>query len=141
MAMTVGSGQVTATISGNIATGFPTGATLIIRDAAAVGTLYTVPAGKTLYIMSAWCSGSQNIGNNNTGQLSVQADDGTSLKKLVGITGGQQVAGAVYSAGLGLFGSTAFSLPIPVAATKTVTLATSGTALVLPQGGFVGYEV
>lgn len=132
----------TVAVSGNVAVGFPVGATVVTRsgtNAGAVADLYIVTAGKTLYIINAWASGTA-FQVNAILTVSVQADvlgDGTY----------RQLCGANANNSTTLTGSTcncsvSFPIPIPIPATKKVqsNCTTPGGSSAVTVG-FTGYEI
>jgi hypothetical protein len=132
-------GTVTAAISGSVALGIPTGAVMVSRTTSqqnfgAAVDLYTVTAGKTLYILCAWSNACCTTAN-WTSAL-VQADTlGTGT--YYPLAGAFSVGTATTS--MPVVTTSNFSFPVPVPATKKVqfVVANAGQGL----GGFVGYEI
>jgi len=83
MSMSLGSGNVTASVTGSVSTNaavLPTGATQVVAtgDAsnASTDTLHTVTAGKTLYITAVTLVASGGSGTQSSAKLSVEFSSG-----------------------------------------------------------------
>jgi len=141
MGQAINTGSVTASIPGSVTfqQGIPVGATIVVRDGASNAAnvdLYTVTAGKTLYILSAWVCMTTGVGASNQGVF-VDADvlgDGN-YRKLIGCA----ETGTASYPGVGN-NAVSFPLAISVPATKKVRL-TGNLASIQNFGGFAGYEV
>ena len=141
MSQSLSSGAVTAAISGSVTTSSPTyppGAVQKAGANTAVGvqnsTVYTVTAGKVLYITSVSLSGACSAAA-QAPSISLQFDDGTSFQNLCGI----KLQGSTLNATNSSTGI-AFTIPVQVAATKTVRVScdnASGTSV----GSIIGYEL
>jgi hypothetical protein len=137
--MSYESGKVTASVTGSVNTNFPTipaGATLVFANfdaGAGTADIYTVTAGKTLYIAGAWCC-TAYLGASSA-KCKIQADClGTgSYKTLLD-------AYCYATASVPGFGNNSLSYnpPVTVPATKKVqsVIATSNCL-----GGFWGWEL
>lgn len=101
------------------------------RSGTAAGTLYTVPSGKLLIVMSAWVSLGQPSASPAAGTLSVQApseDTGTPTP-IVSASVGPSTGSA----------SASTSCWIRVPAGAVVSLAQTGATGATVAGGFMGY--
>lgn len=141
--MSYNSGLVTADVTGNIVsspTTIPAGATLVIKAATTSGggtaDVYTVTAGKTLYILSVWVTNALGSYAENP-QSSITADvlgDGV-YAPLCGV----DVIGA---ASVVTANANAASFPILVTVPATKKVQVTGTSAHSEvRGGFVGYEL
>jgi len=141
MTQSLNPGTVTANISGSVTTSapsLPTGATQVLRDYVGSGTapqtIYSVSAGKTLYIQAAFVALSD--GNVAGKSVAIEAD-------VLGDGNYRKLCGTKYDAVTN--GSTqcsmaiTFPIPVQVPATKVIR-----TALHTAQGviaGIIGYEL
>jgi hypothetical protein len=130
--------QANVTITGNSTMPtFPSGASVIIRDGNDTADLYTVTAGKTLYIISAYATASRNSVAGGQGTAWVEADilGDAAYRVLIASACSSTATSASASAA-----AVSFPIPISVPATKKVRLAKASTPDVI-KCGFIGYEV
>lgn len=125
----------TVAIVGGVQIGLPSGATQIVRHSNAnnsTADLYTVTAGKTLYITSVFATCYSNA--TTVGLTLVQFDEAGTQRTLV--TAGHGGVGTMTGMGNNAI---PFIVPIQVAATKKVQVVASGA--VASYAGFAGYEL
>lgn len=141
--MSYNSGLVTADVTGNIVsspTTIPTGASLVVKSATTSGVsttdVYTVTAGKTLYIMAAWiCAAIGSFAENPQQRLTADVLGDGVYASLCGVD--LIGAGGVVASDSN---SVSYSILVTVPATKKVQLS-SGAAHAEVAGGFIGYEL
>jgi hypothetical protein len=141
--MQVSNGSVVANITGSVNTAVPTipaGAVQVIVDtglvAASPTDIYTVPAGKTLYIVAAHMGIESHNAAIEGGIASIQVDDlGTgTYHRILSIGCGHQASGS----GAGGVSIT-FTVPITVPATKKVQEISNDAGNMQVCAGFTGY--
>ena len=122
--------------------GIPNGAIPIVRHLGGAGTLYTVPAGRRLHIVTAWVAVAQIASGAAAGAAFVGINTGAAAGK--GVVTDLGVRRDLAAVALPDAASTeSVSVPcldVPIIAGTVITLATSGLGTATIEGGFIGWE-